>query len=187
MTSPADAAARELKRAKAGDREAAGRVLEAHRGMIVRWCNEMVEPGLELDDMIQEAFLAGLDAIRWFKPERGYVFLTYLKRCVRNRLATWRKDRRQRPLALDADESDSMEGLAVVPPDNLVLLPMLRNLSKRDRRVIELRFGLTGGGELGVESVRRRLGRSAADIKRIEAEALKDLRYLAGPGHDPAS
>lgn len=173
----------DIARAQAGDAQAAGRVLAAHRGLIVQWCRQMVEPGLDLDDMIQEAHVAGMSAIRWYKPGRGWKFPSYLKVCVRNRLAVWRRDRRQRPLGAD---DDTPEGTAPMAPDNLQILPMMRNLSKRDRKVLELRFGLTGGGPLGVGTVGRLLKLKPAEVKRIEAEALADLRYMAGPGHDPA-
>lgn len=182
--------AQDIARAQAGDAAAAGRVLAAHRGLIVRWCKQMIEPGLDFDDAMQEAHVAGMAAIRWFKPGRGCKFPSYLKRCVRNRLAMWRRDRRQlpflqRPLSKPGEE-DQTEPIATPPPDNLVLMPMVRNLSKRDRRILELRYGLGGGGPLGVVTVGRLLHLSAAEVKRVEAEALADLRFLAGRGHDPA-
>lgn len=179
--------AQDIARAKAGDHEAAGRVLAAHRGLIVKLSNLMIQPGIDLDDMIQEAHVAGLSAIRWYKPRRGYKFATYLKRCVLNRLGTWRQDRRQRALAQESEEGTALDLLTELNGhDNFELLPMLRNLSKRDRKVLELRFGLTGGGALGPVSVARRLGVSEAKVRQVEEEAKADLRFLAGRGYDPA-
>jgi RNA polymerase sporulation-specific sigma factor len=179
--------AHDIAKAQAGDRDAAGRVLAAHRGLIVQWCNDLVQPGLELDDMIQEAHLAGLSAIRWFRPRRGFQFSTYLKRCVCNRLATWRQDRRQRPTAQEPEEDGTLELLAELDShDNFVVMQMVRSLSKRDRTVLDLRFGLSGGGPLGPVTVARRLGISEAHVRQIEVEAKADLRFMAGPGYDPA-
>jgi DNA-directed RNA polymerase specialized sigma24 family protein len=90
---------KDLKAAKRGDSDAAGRVLLAHQGLIVKTCESYLLPGYEIDDLMQVAYMAGLDAIKWFKPELGFQFNTYLMSAVRKRLSRWRDDRRQRPFA----------------------------------------------------------------------------------------
>jgi DNA-directed RNA polymerase sigma subunit (sigma70/sigma32) len=70
-------------------REAAGKVLENNRGLILQWCHLLALAGFDLDDMIQESYMAGLEAIRYFRTDRGYQFNSYLKCCVLRRLAKW--------------------------------------------------------------------------------------------------
>lgn len=169
----------DLAKAKGGDQEAAGRVLAAHRGLIVQWCNQMVMSGFDLDDMIQEANIAGLDAIKWYDRDRGFEFSTYLKQCVRNRLGKWRSDRRQIPLPQEGAD----EGLDLVADVEAVdqewLAGEMEKLTPMERQVLELKFGLAGGGALETDEIGRRLGMGAQRVELIELEARSKLRRAA--------
>src|SRR5262245_38687704 len=81
-------------------REAADRILAHHRGLIVMWCERMTShlDGMDIDDAIQEAHLGFLDAIRYWKPGKGAKLASYAKCAVLNRLAKWRRTRRNMPL-----------------------------------------------------------------------------------------
>jgi RNA polymerase primary sigma factor len=99
----------------------------------------------------------------------------------------------QNPVSLEApigEEDDSnlgdfvQDGEATSPAD-AAALTMLRNevdlildtLSARERRVLQLRFGLLEGNERTLEEVGQRLGVTRERIRQIEAKALRKLRH----------
>lgn len=61
----------------------------------------------------------------------------------------------------------------------------LSTLADRDRRVIELRFGLVDGCPRTLDEVGRELGVTRERVRQIEGKALARLRYLS-PGRSLA-
>jgi RNA polymerase primary sigma factor len=53
---------------------------------------------------------------------------------------------------------------------------VLRTLDGRQRRVIQLRFGLTDGHQRPLDEVARRLGTSRETVRQLERQALDKLR-----------
>jgi RNA polymerase sigma factor (sigma-70 family) len=170
-----------LRLAKAGDREATARVLSRHHGLIAMWCTEALRPGFELDDLFQEAYDAGLEAIRYFRFNDRAKFPSYLKVCVRRRLARWCGDRRQMPLPAIDDED-----LDVLPADEVVDFAWLREamaaLPVADQQVLELKYGLAGGKPLGDIVIGRRLCMSAEHVRWIHGRALVLIRERGEAG-----
>ena len=97
------------------------------------------------------------------------------------------------PLSLDTpvgDEEDAhlgdfIEDKDATPPPEAASLLMLRNevetvldtLTPRERRVLQLRFGLVDGHQRTLEEVGRRFGVTRERIRQIEAKALRKLRH----------
>jgi RNA polymerase primary sigma factor len=72
---------------------------------------------------------------------------------------------------------------AVSPPDaaltamvRLALDETLESLRGRERRVVQLRFGIIDGRERTLDEIGRRLGLTRERIRQIEAKALQKLR-----------
>jgi RNA polymerase primary sigma factor len=98
----------------------------------------------------------------------------------------------QEPISLETpigDEGDSELGHlledpnAVAPPDAAArsllegeLDEILQTLTPRERRVIQLRFGLVDGQERTLEEVAKRLGVGREPVRRLERRALGKLR-----------
>ncbi|MBJ7608021.1 MAG: RNA polymerase sigma factor RpoD [Candidatus Dormibacteraeota bacterium] len=80
---------------------------------------------------------------------------------------------------------DLIEDKEAVPPADAASQTMLRvemdglleTLSPRERRVLQLRFGLTDGHERSLEEVGRRFGVTRERTRQIEAKALRKLRH----------
>jgi RNA polymerase primary sigma factor len=62
------------------------------------------------------------------------------------------------------------------------LATVLARLSEREQRVLELRFGLTGGTPRTLEDVGREFSLTRERIRQIEAKALTKLRHPCSPG-----
>jgi RNA polymerase primary sigma factor len=54
---------------------------------------------------------------------------------------------------------------------------ILDTLSARERRILQLRFGLLDGSQLTLEEVGKRLGITRERVRQIEAKALRKLRH----------
>jgi RNA polymerase sigma factor (sigma-70 family) len=170
-------------------REAAGLVLGIHRGLIVRLCGQMLLDGYELDDLIQEANIAGLEAIRYFRPERGFQFSTYLADCVRRRVFRQRNTVKQRPLpqegesvpgtdsALSAvpqiDQSAGREDAAGTVEDLLEVLDPLA------AAVVRLHSGVGDVAGLSFTQVGKRLGMTWKAATVLYEKAVARLRCEA--------
>jgi RNA polymerase primary sigma factor len=104
----------------------------------------------------------------------------------------------QEPVSLDTpigEEADSQlgdfieDGEAVVPPDAASfsmlqeqLSKVLDGLAERERRVIELRFGLVDGHPRTLEEVGREFGVTRERIRQIESKTLCKLRHPSRSG-----
>jgi RNA polymerase sporulation-specific sigma factor len=49
--------------------------------------------GVEIDDLIQEGYFALLNAVKYYKPEKGYAFTTYLTYTLKNAFKTAKRIR----------------------------------------------------------------------------------------------
>jgi RNA polymerase primary sigma factor len=85
----------------------------------------------------------------------------------------------------DAELGDFVEDKEATAPPEAASLTMLRtevedvldSLTPRERRVLQLRFGLIDARELTLEEVGKRFGVARERIRQIESKALRKLRH----------
>jgi RNA polymerase sigma-32 factor len=65
------------ERARAGDEEAAGRLVRSHLGFVVHIARRYRRFGLPLDDLVQEGTIGLIHAVRRFDPARNIRLCTY--------------------------------------------------------------------------------------------------------------
>lgn len=177
---------KDLRLAKRGDSAAAVRVIKAHNPLIVAWCKAAWERSgrrVELDDLRQEANMAALKAIQGFKPRLGYQFNTLLKRCILNALKDYLSLRREVRLpVLEDDESmddfaaPELVGAAMTDEKTAELMAAVESLTPSERQVVELKFGLTGGGFRGDEQLAEAAGVPVRDVQYYASRAVSKLR-----------
>lgn len=66
-----------------------------------------------------------------------------------------------------------------LPADDEVISSMLRDLSPRESRILQLRYGLTNGRLYTLEEIGKTLGITTERVRQAEAHALKRLRRPA--------
>jgi RNA polymerase primary sigma factor len=104
----------------------------------------------------------------------------------------------QSPASLDSPIGEEGEGRfgdliedadAVAPPDAAAVTMMheqlhatLRTLPERERRIIEMRYGLTDGRARTLEEVGREFGVTRERIRQIESKTLNKLRHPSRSG-----
>lgn len=153
---------------------------------------------LETDDAVQAAALGLCRAAQRYDPANTK-FSTYSRYWMwaaiqndggRRRMATGRPGKSvfTRQTANDGD----MEALvpdphgAAAPADGVSgrLLGLLSTLTGRERRCVELRYGLLGGVPLNLREVGETVGVSAERVRQIVNCALNKMRVAAGDEND---
>ena len=80
---------------------------------------------------------------------------------------------------IDDVNAQSPEDVAITSAVNKELYQILDKLDKRERELLELRFGLKDGREKTLEEVGRFFDISRERTRQIEAKALRKMRFLA--------
>lgn len=193
--------------AQQGDREAIGPLWEQVKRLLYQMARRFhlrygadccAQRGVTMADLEQECFLALMDAVRGFKPTRGYQFTTYLTRASEGRFKAAMGLRKHNPL----DVADSMNAPALDDGERLVeagdLIPdpqaagELENIdttAEREHYHTELETGLADLPPLQAAVIRGRfyraqqyqqiaaqVGGSALDVRREVSKGLQALR-----------
>jgi RNA polymerase sigma factor (sigma-70 family) len=175
----------EQRLARRGDADARRQLIEANLRLVVHLARPLVgdRHPLSLMDLVQEGTIGLVRAVERFDPRRGVRFATYAAWWIRS--AMLEALRRHGGAAwLEAELSDAVaDDRAPAPPDEAAraalrapLHAALNELPPAQRRVVELRFGLTGEGPLTAREVARRLRTSAEKVRHAEDLALRRLR-----------
>lgn len=184
----------ELRRENAGT---ARRTLIVHNLRLVVYIAKKFESsGVGVEDLISIGTIGLIKAVNTFSPERGIKLATYASRCIENEiLMHLRKFQNQRgdisidePLNIDWDgnelllsdilgtESDSVNKGIEQDAEKSMLLGAVNHLGERERRIMQLRFGLLDGTERTQKQVADIIGISQSYISRLEKRIIKRLR-----------
>ena len=192
-----------LRAARAGSREALGRLLEACRPYLLLVANQHLQPELRgkvsPSDLVQETFLKAHGAFALFQGETEEDLLAWLRTILRNHLANVSRhfqgtDRRQvgREVALGADEAGGNEGSLVAPTPSpgsaaiareeaRALHEALSRLPEEARQVIYWK----NWERLSFEEIGRRTGRSADAARKAWSRAVEQLGEYLEPPDEP--
>jgi len=152
-------------------------LVEANYGLVISVVKRYANGHVPMGDLIQEGNLGLIAAAERFDIERGCRFSTYAVWWIRGYVSRAMAD-------LIPDEN-------AVSPCELAEKNELKErvretvscLKPRERRVVELRFGLNGTPEHSLKETGEILGKSKERVRQIEVKALARLRKLAGPFH----
>lgn len=193
-----------LERMNAGDPEARNILIEHNLRLVAHIVKKFDSTGGDTDDLISIGTIGLIKGISTFDSSRGTRLATYAARCIENEiLMHLRATKRLRheislqdPIGTDregneitlmdilrADSVDVEERVGI----RLMALKMreeVKHLEERERRVLEMRFGLIDGRSLTQRDVAKVLGISRSYVSRIEKRAVEKLHRCMVP--DPA-
>lgn len=175
----------------------AKRTLIVHNLRLVVYIAKKFESsGVGVEDLISIGTIGLIKAVNTFSPERGIKLATYASRCIENEILMYlRKIQNHRneisidePLNIDWDgnelllsdilgtESDSVNKGIEKDAEKSMLLGAVNRLGERERRIMQLRFGLLDGNERTQKEVADIIGISQSYISRLEKRIIKRLK-----------
>lgn len=187
--------ARTVEAMERGSEEAKTKLIEHNLRLVVYIAKKFENTGLNLEDLISIGAIGLIKAVGSFSSEKGIKLATYASRCIENEILMYlRKANRLRaevsldePLNVDQDgnelllsdvlgtEEDLVSRRMEEETDRRLLMEAVSELDERERRIIELRFGLGGGRSLTQKQVADMLGISQSYISRLEKRIMRRL------------
>ncbi|MBR4659564.1 MAG: RNA polymerase sporulation sigma factor SigE [Clostridia bacterium] len=184
-----------IARLSNGDEEARSKLIEHNLRLVVYIARKFENTGVNIEDLISIGAIGLIKAVNTYKAEKSIKLATYASRCIENEILMYlRKASRLRaevsldePLNVDWDGNELLLSDILGTDDDLVsrniedeidkklLYEAMARLGERERRIVELRYGLKGGRELTQKQVADRLGISQSYISRLEKKIMKQL------------
>lgn len=149
-----------------------------------------------IEDLISIGTIGLIKAVNTFKMDKNIKLATYATRCIENEILMFlRKNNRIRleisldePLNVDYDGNELLLSDIVGTDVDIVnkeiegneqreqLYEAIDELNERERKILLMRYGLTGQNELTQKDVADLLGISQSYISRLEKKVIKKLR-----------
>ena len=179
------------------DEEDSRRILIEHNLRLVVYIAKKFEnTNICIDDLVSIGTIGLIKAINTFKADKKIKFATYASRCIENEILMYlRKNNTQKavisfdePLNVDWDgnelllgdvlgtDEDSVDRHLEEEVEKQLLLSAMNNLCQREKRIMEMRYGLSGKSEKTQKEVADLLGISQSYISRLEKRIIRRLR-----------
>lgn len=185
-----------LQRLKDGDPEAKGVLVERNLRLVAHIVKKYSFPGKEVDDLISIGTVGLIKAIDSFDMDKGTRLATYAARCIENEILMLIRNNKkiksevylQDPIGLDK-EGNEISLMDILSSDKDSILEVVENkiqvkklyfiletcLQEREKKIIEMRYGLIDGKPKTQREIALILGISRSYVSRIEKRALKKL------------
>lgn len=187
--------AKYLKLLKRGDEKARNVLTERNLRLVAHIVKKFDNAGEDPDDLISIGSIGLIKAINTFNPSKGTRLATYAARCIENEilmhLRFMKKVRAEvslyDPIGVDKEGNeitliDVLGTHAEVVSESVEnsferkrLKEKVLHLSRREKKVLELRFGLEDGDRKTQREIARSLGISRSYVSRIEKRAISKL------------
>lgn len=186
-----------LKQCMEGSKEARDILIERNLRLVAHIVKKYNTADKEIDDLISIGTIGLIKAIDTFDADKGIRLATYASRCIDNELLMMlRSGKRQakevylyEPIGSDKEGHeinllDIIESADTDIVDELELQGNVKKLyelvnkvlTKRERQIIEMRYGLNMQEEITQREIANKIGISRSYVSRIEKKALKKLR-----------
>lgn len=182
------------------DPAARNTLIERNLRLVVYIARKFENTAAGIEDLISIGTIGLIKAINTFRTDKQIKLATYASRCIENEILMFiRKTGGAKneisldePLNIDYDgnelllgdilgtENDYVYKSLEESEDKRMIAQALKRLSPRDRRIIELRYGMNPAGrELTQKEVADVLGISQSYISRLEKKIIEELKdYL---------
>lgn len=188
-----------------GDTEARNVLVEHNLRLVAHIIKKYYTQCEDMDDLISIGTIGLIKGINTYKPEKGVRLATYASRCCENEILMYFRSQKKTAGdislsdALDTDaEGNSLSLLDIISHDedlsekigNDEICEKLRQciettLSVREKRIIELRYGLNNTLPKTQREVSQICNISRSYVSRIEKKALQKLKIALGDDAAP--
>ena len=178
--------------------EAKKLLIEHNLRLVVYIAKKFDNTSVGVEDLISIGTIGLIKAINTFNPEKNIKLATYASRCIENEILMYlrRNNKTKMEVSIDEPLNVDWDGNELLLSDILgtdediiyrdiedeveksLLMKAIDKLSARERRIVELRFGLTSvdGTEMTQKEVADLLGISQSYISRLEKKIIKRLK-----------
>ena len=171
-------------------------LIERNLRLVVYIAKRFENSGAGIEDLISIGTIGLMKAINTFKTDRNIKLATYASRCIENEILMYiRKNINiknevsiDEPLNVDWDgnelllsdilgsDSDIVHRNIEESEDKRMIVMAISKLGKREKTIINLRFGLETGKEKTQKEVADILGISQSYISRLEKKIINKLK-----------
>lgn len=177
-------------------RYAKERLITHNLRLVVYISKKFESTGIGIEDLVSIGTIGLIKAVNTFDPKKNIKLATYASRCIENEILMYlRKTASQRneisidePLNVDWDgnelllsdilgsDGDEVGGRVEQEDEKKLLNLQISKLNTRERRIMNMRFGLQGEKEHTQKEVADMLGISQSYISRLEKRILLRLK-----------
>ena len=185
-----------LERLMEKDIEAKNVLIERNLRLVVYIAKKFENSGVNIEDLISIGTIGLMKAINSYNLDKNIKLATYASRCIENEILMFlRKNNRikteisiDEPINTDSEGNDLSLGdilgtdndsifKSIEENDNKkVLMQAIQKLNKREKTIMQLRYGFDGYEELTQKEVAYKLGISQSYISRIEKKVINNLK-----------
>lgn len=189
-----------LARWAQGDVEARNLLVEHNLRLVAHIMKKYYTQTDDVDDLISIGTIGLIKGVNTYKPDKGVRLATYASRCIENEILMHFRSRKKSAGdvslsdALDVDgdgsglsimdvvaqEDDMAERIGNAELCQELLQSIETSLTKREARIIRLRYGLDGAAPMTQKETAQLCGISRSYVSRIEKKALEKLRLSLG-------
>lgn len=185
-----------ISRLGQGEMAVKSTLIEHNLRLVVYIAKKFENTGINIEDLVSIGTIGLIKAVNTFEPSKNIKLATYASRCIENEILMYlRRNLKNRgeisldePLNVDWDGNELLlsdvlgtEGDMIYKKiegevEKSLLWQAMHKLNNREKTIIQLRFGLMGGGEKTQKEVADILGISQSYISRLEKRILKRLQ-----------
>ncbi len=185
-----------IARLERGDASVKNQLIERNLRLVVYIARRFENTGINIEDLISIGTIGLIKAVDTYNPAKSIKLATYSSKCIENEiLMHLRKTASQKaelsidePLNTDWDGNELLLSDVLGTESDLVMRPIeadvdrqllhqaLERLSDRERYIITMRFGLSGGRERTQKEVADQLGISQSYISRLEKRIIARMK-----------
>ncbi len=180
----------------AGDETVRKTLIERNLRLVVYIARKFENTGVNMEDLISIGAIGLIKAVNTFNVEKKIKLATYASRCIENEILMYlrRNCKLKMEVSLDEPLNVDWDGNELLLCDILgtdndlvcrdiedevdreLLHIAMNTLEPRERKIMELRFGLGGQNELTQKQVADMMGISQSYISRLEKNILNTLK-----------
>lgn len=177
-----------------GSEEARNRLIEHNLRLVAHVVRKYESSGEEMEDLISIGIIGLIKAIKTYNHERGVRLATYAARCIENEVLMHLRNIKKLkqevsiydPIGYDK-EGNEISLIDILTSDSEIIEQIdarlqeekvknnLGVLNRRERQVIEMRYGIFSGLKETQRDIAKKLGISRSYVSRIEKRAVSKL------------
>ena len=185
-----------LIKAQNGDIDAKNKLIEHNLRLVVYLSKKYDNTKIDLEDLVSIGTIGLIKGISTYKVDKNIKLATYASRCIDNEILMYLRKNKKRNADVSLEESLSYDSEGnelhlediLGTDDDIVtkdiedndmkktLIEEINKLSKRDKEIISLRYGLFGNEEITQKELAQKLNISQSYISRIEKKVIKKIK-----------